>query len=318
MVSSAFVDRDMHDSTVVANKWPGGEEWQRFINAVLLRHYGAGAYQCVPADYVGDYGVEGYSIPDRQLYQCYAAKGPVKEKDLHELQREKINADLKTMCQNIKTIYAMLGHRILRWVLVVPHHGSAPLVRHCAKKTKELRGLRLPELATGFRVMVHTDEAWKLEADEVRRGLALLDAPTVPSDAIALNDWEQSHGTFVENVRRKARRLTTPDALDGLVRSYVAAHIEGQNVLAHIQSQAGEEYARLIAAKAAFEADLVSRCAVPTGGADTTFWSIVAKYEDLIKEQCPTLSPATRLRLRQEGVADWLMRCNLYFGESDG
>lgn len=117
-----------------------GDEWQVFVVQLLSIRYGADLIE-VPDQHKGDSGIEAFSVSDGCAFQCYAPEGPAGNiAEVAKKHKKKISRDIKKFCDNREELTALFGTtKIRRWVLVVPEHCSADVVKCCQQKTEEVR-----------------------------------------------------------------------------------------------------------------------------------------------------------------------------------
>lgn len=296
-----------------------GDDWEDHIHMLLSRHYPVGDYQRVPSRHGGDFGIDGFSR-DGKAYQCYAPEKFLGEKDLYERQRDKITDDLTKFCANSKALREMLGKlQIGRWLLVVPDHGSAQLLKHAASKTVDVRRQSLDYVADDFEVGVITDRIFETE----KRLLALLGVyeigvTPVPIDDGRLEEWAESETGLMANLRRKAQWLTTlpsESARNEFVQRMARNYLEGQSILGRLHDEYPEIAQRVAECKAAREQLLSVRCVVGSSNRDILGDELKGLKTDL-ENSIRGVSAVTLSSLVLEALADWLMRCPLEFTQS--
>lgn len=288
-------------------------EWQRWVSRLLFLKYGHDGYQRVPDKHGGDLGIEGFSR-DGCAYQCYVADEPASTKSLYEKQRDKVTSDLQKFTSNASELATLLAPtRIRTWVLVVPRYESAPLLMHCAGKADEIRKVGLPYVADDFVVHVCDDEPWEVYANQLRReGLDELTVTTAKPAAKDIEAWAGANTARVQTLRSKAERLTLPNTLDRFVHGSVRAYIQGQNAYERLRDDLPEVCDDVLRIKDALEEQLETDCAV-SAGPRVTYRDVEARFSSRLLERWPKMSPELRTRLVAEAMADWLLRCPLYF-----
>lgn len=293
-------------------------EWQRWISRLLFLKYGHDAYQRVPDKHGGDFGIEGFSR-DGCAYQCYVADEPASTRSLYEKQRDKVTTDVQKFASNAIDLAALLlPTRIKTWVLVVPRFESAPLLKHCAGKAEEIRKLALPYVADDFVIHVCDDEPWEIQANQLRReGLGELTVVTTRPATEHVESWTGANTARVETLRRKAERLTQTSAHDRFVRASVRAYIHGQNAYERLRSDLPEVCDEVLRIKDSLEEQLETDCAVSADLPRVTYRDVQGRLSTRLRERWPAMSPDLLERLVAEAMADWLLRCPLYFDEAE-
>lgn len=293
-------------------------EWQRWVSRLLFLKYGHDGYQRVPDKHGGDFGIEGFSR-DGCAYQCYVADEPVSTKALYEKQRDKVTEDLGKFTSNAPELASLLTPtRIKTWLLVVPRFESAPLLRHCSDKAEAVRKLGLPYVAEDFVVHVCDDEPWEVYANRLRReGLGELSVETSTPAKEQVEEWAGANTARVETLRRKAQRLTQPNALNRFVRASLRDHIHGQNTYERLRNDHPDVCDEIVRIKGSVEEQLETECAVSVDGPRVTYRDVRERFSTRLLGRWPALSPDLLQRLVAEAMADWLLRCPLYFDEED-
>ncbi len=145
-----------------------GEDWQKWGNLLLARHYGPTEYQKIPDNQKGDAGLEGFTVTSGHAYQAYGCEEPISTALRYEKQRIKITDDIGKFVKNQKILEQIFGAiKITRWVLFVPFFDSKDIVAHASKKTTEVLNANLGYVADGFRVMICDEEIFQIERDRL-------------------------------------------------------------------------------------------------------------------------------------------------------
>jgi hypothetical protein len=297
-----------------------GEEWQRWANKLLIRHYGPTEYQVVPDNDRGDAGLEGFTVSSGHCYQAFGCEEPTSTAARYTKQRNKMTEDIGKFISNRTVLVKIFGKtKITRWVLFVPYADSKEIIAHASKKTDEVIAANLPYVADKFRVMVSQEEDFASERDFLMsipssRSL-MFEVERSSEEAIA--EWEATNDRLAKTLFDKIRRLPTLKS-DTTQRKFHATvlrwYIEGQSILDALR-QYPETYQRVVQTKAHRENYLVMTAASGRSPQEILQISFQQLYEDL-KTEVRELHSFSAESLAHEGVADWLLRCPLDFPEA--
>ncbi|MPY19076.1 hypothetical protein [Paenibacillus glucanolyticus] len=304
---------------MILKTWEG-LEWQKHIQLLLKRHYGPDSYQDIPDKHVGDYGLEGYSPRDCVAFQCYAAEEPLTTEELYKKQRSKISSDIKKFIENKDDLKGVFGDiKIRSWVLVVPRHESALLLKHAEKKASEVKIAKLPYVDDSFRINIATEENFAVEAATLRQNnLSMIDVNKTIDDE-ELEQWvTKQKGDLIVNLERKINKIThiRLSKRESLFRNeMIKRFIEGQNIITSLHDNYPDIYNSLLKCKGNREKFLALESLINQDVPATMLKDSLGRYTDELTGAVKGVTPQTIERLVYEGVADWLMRCPLDFPE---
>lgn len=297
-----------------------GEEWQRWANKLLTRHYGPTEYQVVPDNDRGDAGLEGFTVSSGHCYQAFGCEEPIGMAARYAKQRDKMTEDIGKFISNSALLIRIFGNtKIARWILFVPYADSKEIIAHASKKTDEVIAAKLPYVGDEFRVMVSQEEDFASERDDL---LSIPSSRTLmfvveKSTDEAIAEWEATNDRLATTLFGKIRRLptlTSDIALQKFHATVLRWHIEGQSILEALR-QYPETYQRVVQTKAHRENYLVMTAASGRSPQEILQISLQQLYEDL-KAEVKELHSFSAEALAHEGVADWLLRCPLDFPEA--
>jgi hypothetical protein len=293
-----------------------GDEWQEYVEQLLLRRYLPGDYQIVPDRYRGDLGVEGFSISDACAYQCYACEGLPTPAEVYEKQRAKLSADIKKFIKNRSGLANVFGTLLIRrWNLVVPVFDDRRLVAHAVTKTAEVINANLPYVHPDFRVVVVTDDAFGVERRSLTSAGLIeirVDMPPSPVEEVSLWSTDRSNSMLVSTLEGKGTRVVSSAAsLPAFVSEMLHNYLNGQALLGHLHDYFPEAHRQAMECKRAREQIL--RMQSLTGDTTARLGSHVDAYRAELQATVRGLSAPDATKLSLEAIADWLMRCPLDF-----
>lgn len=294
--------------------------WEEQIQRLLKKRYASptGSYQHIPAATQGDYGLEGYAV-DGTGYQCYAAQDWSNTKQLYEKQRNKITRDIGTFITNETDLLKILGTiRISIWNFVVPYWADKQLLVHAKDQEVRVKNRNLKHVGNDFRIAILTEEDFEVEV-QLLASLSLYEfdaaAPLIsPSD---LDSWmkDKTNLEVVANLSRKAVLISSGksnEAREKFQARMVANYISGNTMLARLQQDLPETYARIIEYKVAREAHLEAETYVTTKVPAEFLEHTLQQYREELSE-VPGISRRVAETLAHEAVSDWLLRCPMDF-----
>jgi hypothetical protein len=294
-----------------------GEEWQRWANKLLTRHYGPTEYQVVPDNDRGDAGLEGFTVTSGHCYQAFGCEEPISTPARYAKQRDKMTEDIRKFVSNRTLLVRIFGNiKIKRWVLFVPYADSKEIIAHASKKTDEIIAAKLTYVGDEFRVMVLQEEDFASERDDL---MSIPSSRTLmfqveKSSEEAIAEWEVTNDRLAKILFDKIRLLPTLTG-DGMQQKFHATvlrwYIEGQSILEALR-QYPETYQRVVQTKAHRENYLVMTAASGRSPQEILQLSLQQLYDDL-KAEVKELHSFSAEALAHEGVADWLLRCPLDF-----
>ena len=287
-----------------------GTEWQNFISRLLKRHYG-NSYQEVPDRDGGDYGIEGFSISDQTVYQCYAAEEPLTTKALYEKQRDKTTTDIKKFIRYRDQLSSLFGNiKIERWVLVVPRFESSKLIKHAAQKTEEVKNSNLPYVTENFRVTICTANVWEIERKELMN--SQLEKLHIHETADVSIPIEGSH--LLENLRRKLRKLTNDEkTIKSIEQKFWEHYVDSEAKLSILNEQYPDYYVIYRQTKIEKEKYLEIDRFLTSAAPKDFLKSTLDTFQSTLESELPGVSETTIKALSQGTLSSWLLHCPLDF-----
>jgi hypothetical protein len=299
--------------------WRPGD-WEDWINDLLRARYPLGAYQQIPHQHGGDFGIEGFST-DGCAYQCYAPTEPLSVKDRYEAHRNKMTSDIKKFITNAEELLEIFGPlRIRRWLLVVPRHDSAKLVVHAEKKAALVRAANLPYVhPNDFRVGVVTEEDFARERALLASASAVqIHIPAPEIEATEEHLLDVGGPRFLRHLNEKTSRIRqlSSASIQQLRQSIISYYVQGQVVLDRMRRDYPEVFEVITQEKAARARQLELESLVTTDDPRERIKYELRTMQHTIHERFPNISSETQTSLAMEALADWLLTCPLSFPEA--
>lgn len=299
-----------------------GDDWQRWANQLLHRHYGAGQYQEIPDTDRGDAGIEGFSLTDGHVYQAYGPEGPLSVADEYAKLRSKMTDDIRKFIENRDLLSRLLGSlQVTRWILFVPNFRSKDIVAHATSKTAEVLSATLPYVDPAhFRVVVLPESAFSTERDELlTHAVATIDIDTHGAPAEALRAWtaNDANNTLVTTLDTKIRKLPTLHSDEERVafRDRMIQHfLDGQNAYEDLR-QYPEVWEVVRKAKSTQEKYVGTQAMASSETPGQILQAAIATLRTKVQTAARSLADGSLDAIAYEAAADWLMRCPLNFPE---
>lgn len=293
-----------------------GNEWERRVKNWLRLRYPGGQFEEVPAEYLGDFGIEGFSR-DGIAYQCYAPRGALKVKELYENQRIKITTDIGKFIERKAELTKLFGPlKIKSWWLVVPEHRSSKLVQHATSKAQEVTDANLPYVAPDFsiHIAVPADFAAEREA-AIHKGIEALKLEEIEVTSLKIQEWADSNDEFVNKLDRKIKaysRESRPERIRDIREKWIACFILAENMLKKLQLTYPGPWEELCAVKRRKENRLFLKYSGTRAGNDVLGEIIKELCSDIL-QRVPNLDPKHADDIAVGTVSEWLHRCPLNF-----
>jgi len=292
-----------------------GNMWQDYCQKLLRLRYKD--YQEVPAQFGGDYGIEGFTRSGI-VFQCYCPDDDPSGKDLYEKQRDKITKDIKKLVKNALAISALGAGTIREWHFLTPHYNSRHLVSHCRTKESEVRSKSLETVHSEFTIYLKTDDDYIPERQIYLGTGGLRVQPSGEEPPIEeLEKLLTSDNEIVLNIKMKLEKLALASCLrTNLIIQSVKGYIVGKYELQILNEKFPSTYESVVQLKSATESQLP----ILLSGSDnhgTILREILQGYEGKLRTDFSgSLSSALIAHLSTEAISDWLGRCPLNFSSN--
>ncbi|WP_220446043.1 hypothetical protein [Novosphingobium umbonatum] len=301
----------------LVHQW-GPDEWEEFSHSLLQSRHGVLNIHKVPANHSGDLGIDYYCLTDLVIYQCYAPEEPLDIAVRADRQKTKMTTDLGKLVKGAADISKlMLGQKLKTWVLLVPQHDSRELNLHCAKKTGDMRKLKLSILDENFEVCIQDQTHFPGKAvQDAMAGLTNLSLSVSTPSKKELENWEAGSADLVANATVKLAKRVSGPALGDVVAHGVEAFLRGNALIEALRNNAPDMHEKVTAAIQVRARTLTF--AGPQGGTlpSSIMNTEIASLTQAIKAAAPTLSDGNALEIALGTISEWIMRCPLDFPDA--
>jgi hypothetical protein len=296
----------------------GGDAWEDSCQKLFRLRYED--YQEVPAQFGGDYGIEGFTRSGL-VFQCYCPDEDPSGNDLYEKQRDKITNDIRKLIKYAQKISALGAGIIREWHFVTPRYNSHQLLSHCRSKESEVLSKSLKTIHNRFTICIKTEDDYISER-QIYLGMNGLRVQPV-SEEPPLEELEKlltSDNKIVLNIKTKLDKLALSSyQRANLTRALVSGYVVGQNELETLNEKFPSTYRSVIQLKSSKQSQLAIRTLSCSDNHSSILHEILQEYEDkLSADFSGSLSNALIARLSTEAISDWLGRCPLNFPNLEG
>ncbi len=295
----------------------GGDEWQSFAYCLVQLRHGHENVQIVPDAVKGDAGIE-FIFVGGTLYQCYAPEETSDTQKAALAMKSKARRDLPKLAKYKDKISALLcGLKINRWILLCPFLDDKDVVADVRKRGAALKSEGLPFMASDFEALVHSQDDFSVEIEELRR-ISMM--PLLKIDHSEKKDIStERDGEIGKRLSGKLNRgfksTNTATQIAEKRDAYIRAHLYRENALADLRLNHPALWERSLQCLDAEEQRLVAVGATSTLPGQQLSDS-VERIERSLTKDLPILPNAVVTRIAVGTVSDWLFRCPLDFPEA--
>lgn len=287
-------------------------EWQNFSTKIVQLRHGAQNVQTVPDKVDGDAGLEFFTT-DGCLYQCYAPQEAFEPGKSASAMKSKATQDLKKLWKYQEKIQGIVGNLSFnRWILLCPFFDDKDVLRHVSRKVTELKCNTLSFAEDDFVGVVHSQENFSAEIQQLRSrnaGLPLIIRR--PTDG----EVEDAKSELLVKVEDKLRRGYPNDTAERREKrglSYIRSSIMRSNFAEQLRNEYPDVWDAWFQAVALEEERL--EMMGPVGGpANELLARELERIESKLTQALSTLAPNAISTLANGQIGAWLIDCPLDF-----
>ncbi|MCC9043897.1 hypothetical protein LNQ81_14550 [Myroides sp. M-43] len=297
-----------------------GNSWEEFCQVCFKIKYEADGYQEMPA-WQGDLGIEGFTRKG-VLFQCYCPNEEYNPDKLYEEQRDKITNDLKKIILYEKELKSYLKSvKVKQWIFVTPGYKKKDIVKHCQDKAEEYRNKKLSILDCNFDVLIYDIDFFATEIPIVLnyRNRKIEINPTTENTDVEIADWKTQQISLVDNaIRKHGQRINDAvpnrdNKINMLTQNSIEHFLNGNIAVKIMQEKFPLDYEKFVRVISFFEKKLTEICIVNTEDNNTLYKKIENDLELKLKEAFSYIDQTTIDRLKEQVLADWILRCPINF-----
>ncbi len=292
-----------------------GDAWEKYCQQLLKLKYDD--YQEVPARYCGDLGIEGFTHTGI-AFQCYCPEGDPTYDELYEKQRDKVTEDIKKLLKNEAELKRLLGNIIINeWHFLTPRYDNRELIAHCAKKSKEVIASGKSHVSKNFKILIRTEDDFLPERQiYVSAGHGQISPEAIEISEKEVDEWKASNNEYFETLEKKFGKIIfDTDKRNIQAIQMIKDYLLGQNILEQIRKEYPNHYEKIIKLKNAIERKVEMTSAISNNNPGKHLQDTLSDYMNhIIDAQLKeSIERSTIMRLGQEAISDWLIRCPLDF-----
>lgn len=291
-----------------------GLGWEKYCQSLLRLRY-RDEYQEVPAQFGGDFGIEGFTRTGI-TFQCYCPNEDQSGIELYKKQRDKITTDIKKLIKNASVISSLGAGTIREWHFLTPYFNNNQLISHCRTKETFVRRQVLDTIDNDFSIYIKTEDDYIPERQMyIGMGGNRVQPALNEPDPRILKKFIESDNEIVGNIKLKLEKIKiASDHRARLTRQLVSGYIVGQGELETLNEKFPSTYRSVLQIKAAKESQLEIQALSNPDNNGSILPAILQAYRDLLSSDLSgSLSCALIERLSTEAISDWLGRCPLDF-----
>jgi hypothetical protein len=297
-----------------------GDSWEEFCQICFKRKYESDGYQEMPA-WQGDLGIEGFTR-NGILFQCYCPDEEYAPDVLYDKQRDKVTTDLGKLVTYEKELKSYLKNiKIAKWIFVTPGYKKKDIVKHCQDKAEEYRKKNLDYFAPDFDVLIYDIDFFSEEIPIVLnyRNKKLEINPDNEETEDSVSDWRTKEIFLVDNAIRKhgqrvdIRAIARDKKINILTQISVGAFLNGNSIVKIMSDKFPKDYEKFVRVVAQFEKKVEEMCIVNTKDNNELYEQIRVGLMASLQVAFPYMDELTIDRLKEQVLADWIMRCPINF-----
>ncbi len=290
-----------------------GDGWEDYCQKLLRLRYKD--YQQVPAQFGGDYGIEGFTRSGL-TFQCYCPDEDLNGKDLYEHQRDKITKDIRKLVRNARAISALGAATIREWHFLTPRYNHHDLLSHCRSKESEVQSQRLETIHSEFTIYLKIEDDYIPER-QIYLGMNGLRVQPASEEPLLeeLEKLLRSDNRIVLNIKTKLEKLALgSDQRANLTKQLISGYFVGKNEMEILNEKFPSTYQSVVQLKSSTQSQLGIQMLSCSDNHGAILNRVLQDYEGKLRTDFSnSLSGALIQRLSLEAISDWLGRCPLDF-----
>ncbi len=303
-----------------------GDSWEKWCDACYRDRYQQQNYLKIPAEYLGDAGIEGFT-QSGIAYQCYCPEKAYTNDELYEHLRDKASKDIGKLidAKNAKRLKDLGVPVIREWHFVIPEYRDKRIIEHLETKRLEVVAVAESDPVTFYyispdiRLLPKVAEDFKVEFARLIRNPLVDIKINAAVKTIANVDWKECSTDKINNIKRKLLAIMNTDESDDcfqeMLEYWAQAYLKGIEIMRNLQETCGSLYEELFELEQQYKKDVYMRSRMNDDHSlnNSLFQGILDEFEKTIQKQFSCFSEASIKELRRDLVSGWLADCSLQF-----
>ena len=302
-----------------------GDTWEKWCDDCYRDRFQADHYTKIPASYLGDAGIEGYTTKG-VANQCYCPERHYDDNELYIHLRDKVTTDIGKLIHrsNAKRLSDLGVHIIKEWHFVIPEYRDKRILEHLETKRLEVLAAKSSDPTTfsyihdDIVLVVKTAEDFKVELVKLIRN-PLVDIKLNAAVKIIKGvDWKLCDADKIGNIKRKLKAIMGPDEDDefqDMLKFWAEAYLKGIEIMNALYASCGTIYEELYELEQQYKNDVSFRSKMNTDRSlnYSLFNEILDEFEKALAKEFPCFSRPTVMEFKRDLVSGWLADCSLQF-----
>lgn len=303
-----------------------GDTWEQWCDNCYRDRYQEQHYIKVPANFLGDAGIEGYTLSG-VAYQCYCPERNYNDEELYAHLRDKVTRDIGKLInkENAKRLKALGIPAICEWHFVIPEYRDKRIVEHLESKRKEVVAaitadpISFSYIDSHIRLIPKVAEDFKAEFVRLIRNPLVDIKLNTTVKSIGNIDWTTCAAEKTENISRKLKAIMHTDEDDSEFKEMLAywseSYLKGIEIMNSLQESFGAIYEELFDLEQQYKKDVYMQSRMNSDHSlnNEIFNNILCEFESTIRAQFSCFSEPSIRELRRDLVSGWLADCSLQF-----
>lgn len=298
-----------------------GNSWEKLCQKCYKYRYNTENYREVPAKYLGDGGIEGFTSTGI-VNQCYFPEGSYDDEKYYSYLRRKINDDTNKMINpNYKKVLISLGvPPIKEWHFLIPKYRDRRILTYAAEKSCEIRDkvkndLSLKEyIDENFQIIVQDAHNLSKEIYNLQRVNALSQKINFSLDDEDI-DWNNCDSEKRVAITKKiSATIKNEVQREKFISMYVTAYLKGIVLMNKISESHKELYADLQITINSYKkrAEHITGFNADISKNNEIFLNIVNGFRSELKETYTNIDDTTIDEICYDLIGTWLADCSLW------
>lgn len=299
-----------------------GNSWEELCQKCYKYRYNTENYREVPAKYLGDGGIEGFTSTGI-VNQCYFPEGCYDDNKYYSCLREKITTDTNKMLEpRYKKILISLGvPPIKEWHFLIPKYRDKRILEHATKISQKIRDkvkndLSLKEyIDENFQIIVQDAHNLSKEIYNLQRVNALSQKINFSLEDENI-DWNNCASEKRIAITKKiSATIKNEVQREKFISMYVTAYLKGIVLMNKISESHKELYADLQITINSYKkrAEHITGFNADISKNNEIFLDIVNGFRNELKESYTNIDDTTIDEICYDLIGTWLADCSLWF-----